>query len=84
MDKNKPKYYLFREKVNVKDLRESVEDEKKKEKKEAKKIKKQMKGKGKPFINPTNKILLPTRNRLVEQIRESNRTAILMNNEFLP
>ncbi len=77
---NKPKFYLFREKVSLKDLREQDEKDKKKEKK--KKLKKDMKGKGKPFINSTNKILLPTRENIAEQIRRSNRTGILIDNEF--
>ena len=77
---NKPKFYLFREKVSLKDLRD--EDEKDKEKEKKKKVKKIMKGKGKPFLNPDNKILLPTRDSIARQIRESNRTGILINNEF--
>lgn len=77
---NKPKYYLFREKVSLKELRD--EDEKDKAKAKKKQVKKDMKGKSKPFLNPTNKILLPTRDILARQMRENNRTGILINNEF--
>jgi hypothetical protein len=80
MSNNKPKFYLFREKVSLKELRE--QDEKDKEKEKKKKLKKVMKGKAKPYLNPDNKILLPTRESIAEQIRHSNRTAILIDNEF--
>jgi hypothetical protein len=50
----------------------------------AKKDKKKKKEKEKPFINEKNKILLPTRESIRDNIRESNRTAILLNQEFMP
>lgn len=77
---NKPKYYLFREKVSLKELRD--EDEKDKAKAKKKQVKKDMKGKSKPFLNLQNKILLPTRDSIARQMRENNRTGILINNEF--
>jgi len=80
MSNIKPKFYLFREKVSLKELRE--QDEKDKEKEKKKKLKKVMKGKAKPYLNPDNKILLPTRESIAEQIRHSNKTAILIDNEF--
>ena len=41
-------------------------------------------GKAKPFINPNNKILLNTRERLIDNMRENNRTKILMDLEYTP
>jgi hypothetical protein len=64
------------------DKKEKEQEEKDKEKEKKKKLKKVMKGKAKPYLNPDNKILLPTRESIAEQIRRSNRTAILIDNEF--
>jgi hypothetical protein len=54
----------------------SLEDLRKEDKKDKKKMKE------KPFINTKNKIKLETKETLREKLRESNRTAILLNNEF--
>ena len=61
----------------LKELRDSADKDKKKDKKKKKE-------KEKPFINEKNKILLQTRESIRDNIRESNRTAILLNQEFMP
>lgn len=66
------KYLITRELVNLKDLRYNYGKEKKK------------KGASKPFINKYNKILLPSRDNLVKNIRESNKTKLLIDYEFIP
>ena len=66
-------FYVFRPKKSVGELRE-----------EKKRDDKKSKSKAKPYINPKNKILLNTRHNLGDQIRESNRTKILMDLEFTP
>ena len=60
------------------ELREQKEKDKKKDKKG--------KGKGKatPFINPNQKILLNTKEDIKNNMRESNRTKILMDLEYAP
>jgi hypothetical protein len=63
----------------LKQLRDEADKDKKKDKKDKKK-----KDKLKPFINEKNKILLPSRENITKNIRESNRTAILLNQEFMP
>ena len=70
-------FYVFRPKKSVNELREE-------KKQDDKKSKSKSKSKAKPFINPKNKILLNTRHNLGDQIRESNRTKILMDLEFTP
>jgi hypothetical protein len=67
-------FYVFRPKKSVGELREDKKRDDKKNKK----------SKAKPYINPKNKILLNTRHNLGEQIRESNRTKILMDLEYTP
>ena len=61
----------------LKELRDEADKDKKKDNKKKKQ-------KDKPFINEKNKILLPTRESIRDNIRESNRTAILLNQEFMP
>ena len=81
---SKPNYYfvnLAKQKAQgstLTELREQKEKDKKKDKKG--------KGKGKatPFINPNQKILLNTKNELKDNMRESNRTKILLDLEFAP
>ena len=68
-------FYVFRPKKSVGELREEKKQDDKKSK---------SKSKAKPFINPKNKILLNTRHNLGDQIRESNRTKILMDLEYTP
>ncbi len=54
----------------------SLEDLRKDDKQSKKKLKE------KPFINKKNKINLETKESLRDKIRESNRTAILLNREY--
>jgi len=56
----------------LKELRDAAKKDKKKDKKAA----------NKPFVNPKNKILLQTPESIKKNIRESNRTAILLRREF--
>lgn len=56
----------------LQELREADKKDKKKYKKVA----------NKPFVNPNNKILLQTPESIKKNIRESNRTAILLRKEF--
>ena len=71
------KIIFTRQLVNIQDLRKQSKKEKMKEMKEKK-------GKGKPFINNNNKILLNDRVRLTDIIRGSNRTKYLIETEFMP
>ncbi len=57
----------------------SLEELRKEDKKDKKKQKKM---KEKPFINTKNKIMLETPQSIRNKIRESNRTAILLNKEY--
>ncbi len=69
-----PPFYVFRKGKDLKELR----DDDKKDKKKSKKTK------ATPYLNPKNKIMLETKNSLGEKIRESNRTKILMDLEYMP
>jgi hypothetical protein len=69
-----PPSWVFRKGKDLKELR----DEDKKDKKKSKK------SKATPYLNPKNKIMLETKNRLGEKIRESNRTKILLDLEYMP
>ena len=90
---SKPNYYfvnLAKSKAQGSTLQE-LRDQKEKEKKKDKKDKKGKKdpidkiyGKSKPFVNPNQKILLNTHSRLVDNMRENNRTKILMDLEYMP
>ena len=80
---SKPNYYfvnLAKSKAQGSTLQE-LRDQKEKEKKKEKKGKK---NKEKPFVNPNQKILLNTHSRLADNMRESNRTKILMEMEYMP
>lgn len=80
-----PKYVfinLAKKKAEGKTLNELREEKSKDDKKEKKE--KKGKNKAKPFINPNQKILLNTQGRLQDNMRESNRTKILMDLEFAP
>ena len=72
---SKPNYYfvnLARSKAQGSTLQE-LRDQKEKEKKRGKKDKK---NKEKPYVNPNNKILLNTKERVINNMRENNRTKI--------
>ncbi len=82
---SKPNYYfvnLAKSKAQGSTLQE-LRDQKEKEK-EKKKGKKGKKDKEKPYVNPNQKILLNTHSRLVDTMRENNRTKILMDLEYVP
>ncbi len=70
-----PSHYKEHALSTLKELRDEADKDKNKNKK---------KDKQKPFINKKNKILLPTRENITKNIRENNRTAILLNQEFMP
>lgn len=57
-----------------------LEDKKDKQKK--KKKENVLASKSKPFTNPNNKIMLANREDVINNIRQGNRTAILLNREF--
>ena len=87
---SKPNYYfvnLAKSKAAGSTLQE-LRDQKEKESKKGKKGKKdpidKIYGKSKPYVNPNQKILLNTHSRLVDTMRENNRTKILMDLEFNP
>lgn len=74
--KQPPPFWVFRKSKSLKKLREEDKEDKKKSKSKQ--------SKAKPFINEKNKILLPTTHNLGESIRQSNRTKILLDLEFVP
>lgn len=69
-----PPKYVFIKGKNLKKLRDD-------DKKDKKKVKK---SKSTPYINSKNKIILDTKANLGENMRESNRTKILLELEFMP
>ena len=76
--------YVFVNIANKKAAGATLKELRADKEKESKKNKKGKKGKEKPFVNPNQKILLNTRSSLTNDIRESNRTKILMDLEFMP
>jgi len=90
---NKPNYIfvnLANQKAQGSTLQE-LREQKEKEDKKGKKGKKgkrdpidKIYGKAKPFLNPDNKIILNTRERIADNMRESNRTKILLDLEYMP
>ena len=91
---SKPNYYfvnLAKSKAKGSTLQELRDQKAKQEKEEKKKDKKgkrdpidKIYGKSKPYVNPNNKILLNTKERVINNMRENNRTKILMEMEYMP